>query len=65
MSQDIKSLEEKLKKRTGESDLPRKDLTKLNKKRIFDASKFTKLANELKKIFNEDEKYPNSAIKSV
>jgi hypothetical protein len=65
MNRDIKSLEEKLKKSTGESDLPRKDITNTKKTKIFDASKFTKLASELKKIFTEDEQYPNTTIKSA
>lgn len=64
MKKNIKELENKLKKMTGEDKLPYGDLEKVKEKKSFNASRFTKLAEEVNKIFTEDGTYSNPAIKS-
>lgn len=63
MKKNIKELEEELKKKTGEDKLPKEEIIKT--KNNFNSSTFLKLAKEVKKIFVEDERYTNSAIKPV
>jgi len=62
MKKDIKELEEKLKTITGEDNLPTGEPTEKSKK-PFSASAFTKLAEEVRRILEEDAKTPNPAIK--
>jgi hypothetical protein len=66
MKKDIKALEEKLKKMTGENTLPRGEITSTSNtsKKFFDSAGFLKLAKEVKKIFEEDATTPHPVIKS-
>ncbi|MGI8419157.1 MAG: hypothetical protein ACR2LN_00775 [Candidatus Levyibacteriota bacterium] len=64
MKNDIKVLENKLKKITGEDSLPYGELDKNPPIKSFNASAFTKLAKEVKKIMTEDGTYSNLNLKS-
>lgn len=54
---EIKNLENKLKKKTGEDKLPKDELGKASNSSKFNSSQFIKLANELKKILFDDEQF--------
>ena len=64
MKKDIKDLEERLKKITGEDKLPRGEITETKQKKSFNSSVFTKLAEEVKRILEEDARNSHTAIKS-
>ena len=64
MNKGIKDLEKKLKKSTGEDNLPNESLAKIKGRKSFDVSKFIRLAKEIKKIIAEDERNSNIAINS-
>lgn len=53
-TKNIKELEEKLKKKTGEDKLPIGINAKISKK-TFNANEFLRLAREMRRIFSEDE----------
>lgn len=63
MKKNVKELEEELKKKTGEDKISTGEIVKT--KNNFNSSTFLKLAKEVKKIFLEDERNTNTAIKSV
>lgn len=60
MNTDIKMLEEKLKKKVGEDKLPRGISSA--KKSVFNKEKFMKLAEEVKKNFEDEKKYTTSSV---
>lgn len=62
MKKDIKELEDRLKTITGEDNLPKGELVEKSKK-SFSASAFTRLAEEVRKILEEDAKTPIPALK--
>ncbi|MBU3978898.1 hypothetical protein KJ980_01470 [Patescibacteria group bacterium] len=64
MKKNIKDLEEKLKKITGEDKLPEGDITGKKNKKKFNASEFLKLAKEVGQILIDDAKNSNPALKS-
>lgn len=64
MKKDIKTLEEKLKRITGEDKLPIGEMSTVSEKKNFDASSFVKLAKEVRKILTEDANTTTPAIKS-
>lgn len=60
-NKNIKELEEILRKKTGEDKLPIGLDVKINKK-PFNVNKFLKLAKEMRRIFDEDERHTNPAF---
>lgn len=63
MKRNIKDLEEKLKKKTGEDQLLKRGI--LDVKNTFNSSTFLKLSKEVKKIFAEDKRNTSSLIKPL
>ncbi len=63
MKKNIKDLENKLKKITGEDKLPKGEITDIKNRKHFDASGFTKIAGEVRKILTEDAKNSNPAFR--
>lgn len=63
MKKDIKELEDKLKTITGEDKLPRGDISEKKSKKPFKSTQFLKLAEEVKRILEDDAISPNPVIK--